>query len=397
MIASRDLAVVVILLGVTQIVGYGSVFYSYAILAPDIAVTFAVSGQWVFGVLSVAFLASSVAAPWVGAMADKAGAGRLLVAGSVACAVALAAAGLAPSALLFGLAIVVTQAASRCVTYQMAFTAIVQAGGPSASRGIVYLTLIAGFASTIFWPLTTWLQGQLDWRWILMLFAAMNLTICMPLHAWIASLSRRRVAPPPEAVAERPSVPPVPPVRDRTTFVLMLAGFAAEGFVITCVLVHLVPLTHALGLGAAGLWVASLFGPAQVASRLINMMFGGRLKQVWLAVIAAGLLPVGILLLMATTPWLPGAIVFVALFGLSSGLNSIIGGTLPLELFGHARFGAMAGWAASARQFAAAFSPFALSAMLAATGVMPSLSAMLAAGLVGLAAFLAIAIRRRGR
>ena len=58
-------------------------------------------------------------------------------------------------------------------------------------------------------------------------------------------------------------------------FLLMLAGFAVEGFVLSAVLVHMVPLLAAVGLGSAAVLVASLFGPSQVASRLINMLFGG--------------------------------------------------------------------------------------------------------------------------
>ena len=77
----------------------------------------------------------------------------------------------------------------------------------------------------------------------------------------------------------------------------MLAGFAIEGFVLSAILLHMVPLLAVLGLGTAGVMVAALFGPSQVASRLINMVFGGRLSQTLLAVIAASLLAAGLLIL----------------------------------------------------------------------------------------------------
>lgn len=59
----------------------------------------------------------------------------------------------------------------------------------------------------------------------------------------------------------------------------MLVGFAIEGLVLSSILTHMVPLTAALGLGTAGILVAAVFGPAQVASRFVNMVFGGKLSQ----------------------------------------------------------------------------------------------------------------------
>ena len=85
----------------------------------------------------------------------------------------------------------------------------------------------------------------------------------------------------------------------------MLAGFAVEGLVLSAILIHMVPLMTTLGLGTAGLIVGTLFGPAQVASRFINMLFGGRLPQRWLAVIAASLLPLGLLRPAGNHPWFP--------------------------------------------------------------------------------------------
>ena len=74
----------------------------------------------------------------------------------------------------------------------------------------------------------------------------------------------------------------------------MLAGFAIEGFVLSAILVHMVPLTAAVGLGAAGVFVASLFGPSQVASRFINMLFGSGVPQTWLALGATAALAAGL-------------------------------------------------------------------------------------------------------
>ena len=180
--------------------------------------------------------------------------------------------------------------------------------------------------------------------------------------------------------------------RMRTVFLLMLAGFAIEGFVLSAILLHMVPLLSVLGLGTAGVMVSALFGPSQVASRLINMVFGGRLSQTLLAVIAASLLAAGLLVLTLASPSVPGIALFVVLFGLGSGLASIVGGTLPLELFGRAGYGARLGWVSGARQFSSSFAPFVFAFMMAQWSVGISLWWLVGIGSAGTAIFAVIAL-----
>ncbi|RWN36937.1 arsenite efflux MFS transporter ArsK [Mesorhizobium sp.] len=383
-------------LGLTQIIGYGTLYYSFSILVPSIALEFAWPEQWVFGALSASLLVGGLFAPTAGRWADRFGAGRVMTFGSAAAAAALVACAVAPGRVTFVLALMTMELASAFVLYSAAFVAIVQIGGAKAQRSITHLTLIAGFASTLFWPLTAALHEYLTWREVYLVFAGINVAICLPIHAWLARLSHRTD----ESASATPAA--IGPAGgaiasgDRSrVFLLMLGGFAIEGFVLSSILVHMVPLTTALGLGSAGLVVTTLFGPSQVASRLINMLFGGRLAQTWLAVIGATLLPLGLVVLLATTPSVAGAIAFVILFGLGSGLASIVGGTLPLELFGRERYGARLGWVTAARQFSSALAPFALAMAMAGMGVQPSLWLTAAVGMLGILAFSAIILIRR--
>lgn len=175
----------------------------------------------------------------------------------------------------------------------------------------------------------------------------------------------------------------------------MLVAFAIEGLVLASILTHMVPMVTALGLGTAGLMTSTLFGPSQVASRLLNMLFGGRLSQTTLAVISAGLLTAGLSVLLMTSPWLPGVVMFAVLFGLGSGLASIVGGTLPLELFGRSGYGARLGWVSAARQFSSAMAPFAFAFMMQARGISKAISLGMAAGVLAVALFSAIAFLSR--
>jgi predicted MFS family arabinose efflux permease len=376
-------------LGATQITGYGTLYYCISILVPDIARELAVSEPWVFGAFSVALLVGAFAAPASGKLADRWGAGRVMAFGSIGSAATLVLTALAPGAWTFAVALALMQVVSAGVLYSTAFTAIVQAGGREAQTSIVHLTLIAGFASSLFWPLTTWLHSAMSWREVLLLYATLHVLVCLPVHWALARLTsgavavERRVHLLEEAVESR---------NGSLIFLFMLLGFAIEGYALSAMLVHIVPLTQALGFGAAGLVVASLFGPAQVASRLINLMFGGGLSQVWLAVIAAVLMPIGIVVLLATVPSFGGAVVFAILMGLGSGLTSIVGGTLPLELFGRRGYGSRLGWSTSAKQVTSALAPFAMSMSMAGIGVSASLWVVTAAGLAGASAFALIPI-----
>ncbi|KKB06822.1 major facilitator transporter [Devosia geojensis] len=381
-------AAVIWALGLTQIIGYGTLYYSFSVLAPAMAADFGWSAEWIYAALAGSLVAGGLISPIAGAWADRFGAARVMTWGSAAAAMALVVCGLAPEGMSFVAGLVAIEVASAFVLYATAFAALAQISGRGAQRSITLLTLIAGFASTVFWPLTSALHQVLTWREVYFVFAGLNLLVCLPVHGWLARFSRSRAgmrAEQSDDQADAPESPSRPIV-----FLLMLAGFAAFGFVSSAIMMHMVPLLAGLGLGAAGVVVTTLFGPAQVASRIINMRFGKGLSQPLLAAIGAGLMPAGLAVLALTAPLPAGAAVFAVLFGLGSGLSSIVSGTLPLVLFGTRGYGRRLGWISSARLVVSAFAPFvfALVAALAATTV--SLWMVVGVGLFGMLAFLAI-------
>lgn len=387
-------------LGLTQIVGYGTLYYGFAILAPAIGEEFELPKQWVFGALSVALFLGSLLAPIAGRLADSYGAGRIMTYGSLAAALALIACAAAPERFSFAASLIAMELASCFVLYATAFVAIVQMGSIGTQRSITHLTLIAGFASTLFWPLTIALHEHLSWREVYLVFALFNLVICLPIHIWMARLAGRRrllsTALDADARSDIATRPPLHPTRARIILFLMLLGFALEGFVLSAILLHMVPLLIALGLGGAAVAAATLFGPAQVASRFINMVFGERLRQTVLAILSVSLLAVALAVLLATTPMTAGTTIFVILFGLGSGLASIVGGTLPLEIFGRRTYGLHVGWMSAARQFSAAFAPFIFALMMAQISVPGAVAVLCLATTVGVGIFTAVSLLANG-
>lgn len=371
-------------LGVTQIIGYGTLYYSFSILAPSIAVDLNVAVEWVYGCISLALLAGGLISPWAGGLADRLGAGRVMSAGSIGAAAALAVCGFAGSTIVFLAGMILVELASAFVLYSTAFAFLAQTTGARAKRSITYLTLIAGFASTIFWPLTTWLLQAMDWHHVYFLFAALNLVVCLPLHLWLSRFARIAAARPIEAIAESA---PVIVDKANLVFVLIVLGFSLAGFVSAATLFHMVPMLGLLGLGTAVVWVASLLGPAQVASRLINMGFGNDLPATVLAVVSAITMPLALGTLAITAPSTVGAIAFAVVFGLGSGLFSIVSGTLPLAIFGKDGLGKRLGWIGMGRLGLSALAPFALSVALGAIGPKPSLWILAGAGTLCVAVF----------
>lgn len=278
--------------------------------------------------------------------------------------------------------------ASSFVLYATAFAALAQASTSGAQRSITHLTLIAGFASTVFWPLTSWLHQHMSWREVYLLYALLNLMGALPVHLWLGRVVRRRRSSARSEQAQKAA--PAVQGRERWAMLMMLAAFALLGFVASAITVHMVPMLAALGLGGAAVVVTTLFGPSQVLSRLVNMQFGRGLAPPALALLAAAMLPLGLALLAVAAPWAPGAAVFAILFGFGNGLSSIVSGTLPLMLFGAAGYGARLGWISSARLVASAAAPLAFSMVASAASVKVAVWFVALVGIASAAAFGAI-------
>ena len=148
-VSGRRLLEVVAGLGLTQVIGYGTLYYSFSILAAGMAADIGWSQDAVYGAFS-ALLAGALIGPRCGRWVDRHGAGRIMALGSAAAAAALVACAIAPGPLGLALGLVAIQLAASFVLYEVAFPALVQVAGFGAQRSITHLTLIAGFASTLF-------------------------------------------------------------------------------------------------------------------------------------------------------------------------------------------------------------------------------------------------------
>ncbi len=386
-------AVLVWLFGLTQIVGYGTLYYSFSVLAPSMAEDLGLAIGWVYGAFSLALLAGGLVSPFVGRAVDRHGAGAVMTFGSLAAAAALVLCATAVNAPMLAMGLVAIEVTAIFVQYEAAFAALVQLTGQDANRRITHLTLIAGFASTIFWPLTSALHDVISWRDVYLWYAGLHLVLCLPVHIWVARQPRTgatdRAAIPDGDTSGRPSTGD-----ERRAFALLLIGFSLVGFVISALLVHMIPLLTALGLGSMSAVVGAVFGPAQVLSRVVNMGFGRELHPLRLAMISAAMMVLALGLLAIASPWLVAALLFSALFGLGSGLTSIVRGTVPLALFGPQSYGARVGKLTSARLILSSIAPFAFALVLERAGTTVGLCLLIGLALLAVGALWAIGRQR---
>ena len=382
------------LLGLSQIVGYGTLYYSYAILAPEMARAFGWPLPSVFAALSASLLAGGLVAPYAGRCVDRHGAGGVMAIGSVAAAASLLIIATAPTGVFLVAGIVAIGLCSPFVEYNAAFAYLAQSQGREAPRRIVHLTLIAGFASTLFWPLTAGLLQVMDWRWIFALYAGLNLFVALPVH-----LALRRLARVPAIEAAAPAVAtPVrfddrvlPPELQTAALWLVVIGFALSGFLFSAISTQMVPILVSLGIGTASVTVAALFGPAQVLVRFANLAGGSGRHPIEATLVACALLPVATLVLAAAAPSVAGAAAFAVLLGFGSGLTSVVRGTLPLALFGRVGYGARLGRISQVQLVSSAAAPVVLSTLIAVFGPGSALVAIAAIGATGFLVFLAVA------
>jgi hypothetical protein len=340
------MATAVLALGITQITAWGTSYYCLGVLAGPITRDTGWSRGFVFLGFTVALLVMGIVSNAVGRAIDRHGGRAVMTLGTVLVSAGL----LALAHVRSGAAYLVVWAflglGMRLCLYDAAFAALVQVAPSRGRKAISYLTLFGAFASSVFWVVGHALEEQVGWRQTLVLFALINLVVCLPLH-WLG-LARRE----PAEGASGPAGPPAaspdgPPLEGRTrsvAIVLFALIMSLNGFTFGVISVQLVPLLEAAGLAtAAAVWVASMKGVAQFGGRVVEIVFGRNLRAITVGRIAVGILPPSLLLLLVGTGSLPLVVAFTLLMGASQGVITIVRGAVPLALFGAKGYGAVLG------------------------------------------------------
>jgi MFS family permease len=336
------------ILGVTEILSWGTLFYPPVLTVPLIALDHHWSNAFAMGGFSLGLLAGGLVSRHVGALIDRFGGHVVMPCGALIGACGLVGLVLAPNSACYFAAWLVLGVAMAASLYDPAFATLGRIFGKEARAPITALTLAGGFASTVSWPVTQFLIDRVGWRGAYAGYAALLAFVAAPLLAFAlprhrAGTERRADASPSAAALPARDVTMKPAPRG-VAFLLVAAAFASYAFVPSALSAQLLAIFGRFGLAPATVVaVGMLFGPAQVLARIGELSFARNVHPLWTARFAVGLL-VAAFALLALLPFsVFAAAAFALVYGIANGLMTIARGTVPLALFGAAGYGRLVG------------------------------------------------------
>ena len=379
-------ASVVIALGSAQTLAWGSTYYLPAILAAPMARELGVSSGVVFGAFSAALVVAALFGPLAGRRIDLFGGRDVLAVSSLVFAGGLATLGAAQSVAMLFVAWLVIGVGMAMGLYEAAFSTLAGIYGRAARNAITGITLIAGLASTICWPISAYLEAEVGWRMACFTWAAAHILIGLPLNRLLVPLGTQPV---PSSKSEgEDGTAGGAGGPQHVAMPLLALVFAVTWFTSTAMAAHLPRLLQEAGASAtAAVAAAALVGPAQVAARLFEFSVLQRFHPLLSARLAALAHPIGALAVMVFGA--PAAAVFAVVHGAGNGILTIAKGTLPLAIFGPGGYGFRQGILMAPARFGQAAAPFLFALMMERYGAW-ALLLTAGLGLAGFAALLAL-------
>lgn len=379
-------------LGVTQILAWGGIYYTPVLIVPMIAREHGWSMSFAMGGFSFALLAAGLSAPYIGRAIDRFGGHVVMTAGSLTGALGLVLITIAEHHVAYVAVWILLGVALSASLYDAAFGSLGRIFGAAARRPITALTLAGGFASTVGWPATHYLTEVVGWRGTYLIYAGLLVCIAAPLHAFLLPRQRHAIDAPPPLGAKLPDK--VLPARG-WPFFLVAGGFAVYAFVPSGLAAHLLAIFARSGIDAdTVVWIGALFGPAQVGARVIEFAFGRNLHPLWIARIALTTLFTGFVMIAVLGFTTPVAAAFAIIFGGSNGLITIARGAVPLALFGASGYGRLMGRLAFPFLLVQSAAPLVMAAVIDGAS---DQAALALAGVFGAAALVCFIVIRRPR
>lgn len=345
---------VVAALGTAQTLAWGSSYYLPAILAAPIAQDLGISTTWFFAAFSGSLVISGLLGPRVGRQIDRVGGRQVLCISNFVLAAGLAALGASNSPLVLSAAWLLLGIGMGLGLYDAAFGALGRVYGRDAGAAITGITLIAGFASTVAWPLTSLGAETIGWRETCYAWAIAHILIGLPLNLCVPRTERTPLH---EGTADKPYI-----AIDRTMLLLSFA-FAAAWTVTSAMAAHLPRIVEAFGATPAeAVFAGMMIGPAQVAARIFQAGFLSRFHPLVATRLACLTHPIGACAIFTFGGGAASA--FALLHGAGNGILTIARGTLPLAIFGPENYAYRLGLIGAPSRICQAIAPLAFGILL---------------------------------
>lgn len=391
----RRLPLLVFCLALGQTAGWGTTYYMPSVLAPALARDLGLDATGIYLGVTIMVGLGGLASPLAGRLLDTHGAARFLPVGPLAIglghlliatfptvAMWYAAWALFGVGMAFGLTLAVNTFLSRFV-------------GRAARRQIGIVALLAGFAPTLFWPLTAVLEARFGWRGTLAIYAGLELLVILPLQLWIGHVWPDRTAVPDDEDTGTHAQPAPAPLSPRTrtiAIVAMVIAFTTQGFASWGLPLHVITLFQTLGLDhATAVSVAAASGAAAIAARGLEVGLGHRLHPLTTTGLAIAVLAPMLALLGSRMDPLTSAWIFILVWSGANGILGVLRVTLPLYLFGAHTYGTLMGRMSLPQNLSFAAAPAIFAVVIETSGPQGALWMAILASLTALVAAIVLA------
>ncbi|MBL0886400.1 MFS transporter [Myceligenerans sp. I2] len=367
----------VAVLAVTQTVGYGVLTYALPVLLVPMAADLGTTPAVVAGAVAVSVLASGLVAIPVGRWLDRRGGRALMTAGSVLGVVVVAAWSQVTQVWQLYVVLGLTGVALAASTYEAAFAVLISRTAPAhRDRALLAVTVVAGFASSVFLPLTGLLSENFGWRTALLCLAGLLALTAVPGHALAVPTGAGQ----PGRSLRRG----LPPAVSEPGFWLATAAFVAHAAAVSAM--GLLLVSHLTGAGWAvttASATAGLLGMLSVTGRLLLTGLSRRWGMATVTAVVFAVQGLGAVLLPHAAS-LAGAVACVVAFGVGFGVATIARPAILADRYGTAGFATTAAVMVVPLTVARAGAPLGAAA-LGDPGFLPvvGVSCFVAAGLLG--------------
>lgn len=328
----------------TRLIGWGTTYYVPSVLASAFERDLGISSQFVFAGITVMLVISAFVAPMAGRYFDRHGTRGAMTAGAVGSAAGLVLLSQATGPVSYLISWVVTGLSCALTLQNASNVAVSHMMGEHTRRVISIMMLFTAFSSTLFWPVTEYLNNLVGWRQTCLIYAGLHLLICVPAHLNLPRGRQDLVVPPASEAARIALEGRLRPDDRRVAFWLIAVSMSLNGLVSWGLPLHLIHLFQTGGLTAVeAVAIASLLGPTQVLARLFEVIAGDRVPVERSSLLALGFLPLACLIPVFGGASATMAVIFMLIYGTCSGALSVARATLPLVLFGRRGYATLLG------------------------------------------------------
>lgn len=359
-------------LGIAQICSWGSLFYSFPLIAEAMRFDLGWSKPELYGAATLGLALAGFASYPVGAAIDR-GRGRLVMSlASVLAGLPLIAWSQVSNLVLFYVVFAAIGCLHAATLYDPAFAVVSRrVGAANARRGIMAITLWGGFASTVFIPLIQLLINWYGWRGALIALGAINILICGGLNFAAINPGKDQPLPTfnPDEAAPLAGRKAVAWAFRRPVFWALMAALVAHAAAFSALTFHLYPLLLEKGLDAAGVvTVMAVIGPAQVAGRILIWVFAPHAPVRSFGSIIVIVFPLVVLCIAYSPPEVLMLGAIATAYGAANGMMTFVRGLAVPEMLSRDAYGAIQGALVAPIHIVQATAPLGAAAIWAATG-----------------------------